>query len=675
MDWFGVRLILAGLSGLIAFSSISLANLPEWSKSELTDVYNRRSSELRKLIGAIDPQFPRYHRITSAENTEDKAALVREVLSTFTPESAGHPDWLPPLYLVGNAKGFADDVLEDRFTFMGNTYTQPRTAENTLDWDDRGPNSDPEWSWTLNRHSYFGELMEAGRQTKDPSYVRRISADIIDWTDSNPSPGRLTFSSSWRSLEVARRVLNSWTHIFYELAEDSDFTPEARLMLIYSVREHAVMLENHYSFWGGNHLLTETIALATIARAWPQFLESPGWRNVATQRFREELLDQTYPDGSYKELSNHYHRIILSGAKRFMKLIDTGSSEASDYQDLEVRIQHLERYFEGVARPDGSGPLNNAADREWNFEFLGQQNIERRFPTTRTTSGKLSPCLYFPWAGHAIMRDSWESSHQWAFFDIGPYGSGHQHEDTLQLDIWMNGGGFITDRGRYTYQPGEWRDYFKGPHAHNVVLIDGKAPLPGPKTVNHPIQNPFTIEEDYALFSGKAAFPATIGSFRSPPVHQRIVFYRMGVGWIVLDQISAHGSHRIEALWNFDPKVSDQSADPGLVLLQAHDAQSTIEPEIFQYRGTEDPIRGWQSEQFGDKEPALEKVYCFRSSGPLTLIWAIAPEAEKVFELEGYDRRTNDFKIIIQNQGVTELWKLNTAHIEISPPIRITSVE
>lgn len=59
----------------------------------------------------------------------------------------------------------------------------------------------------------------------------------------------------------------------------------------------------------------------------------------------------------------------------------------------------------------------------------------------------------FEWAGQIIMRSDWTGeSVDWAWFDVGPFGSsGHGHYDRLHLSIRSGGQSLLTDSGRFAY--------------------------------------------------------------------------------------------------------------------------------------------------------------------------------------------------------------------------------
>ncbi|MFD2880054.1 heparinase II/III family protein [Paenibacillus rhizoplanae] len=63
----------------------------------------------------------------------------------------------------------------------------------------------------------------------------------------------------------------------------------------------------------------------------------------------------------------------------------------------------------------------------------------------------------FVQTGYYVMRDP----QQYLFFDAAEMGGAHGHADALNLEWMWNGQLLFTDTGRYTYEEGEWRRYFK----------------------------------------------------------------------------------------------------------------------------------------------------------------------------------------------------------------------
>ena len=49
------------------------------------------------------------------------------------------------------------------------------------------------------------------------------------------------------------------------------------------------------------------------------------------------------------------------------------------------------------------------------------------------------------------MRDGWHERAHWAWFDAGPWGIAHQHNDKLHLSVSPFGRDVLVDTGRYNY--------------------------------------------------------------------------------------------------------------------------------------------------------------------------------------------------------------------------------
>ncbi len=496
----------------------------------------------------------------------------------------------------------------------------------------------------LNRHMHFRDWFSAWKASGRDIYIVTLSRQLEDWVRANPYPDRLTFSEAWRALEVARRVKEVWIPVFFGLQQEETFTADARLLMLYSFIDHADALYEHSSFWGGNHLITEKMALAAIAIAFPEFKDSSRWLDHAVERVQAEIEVQTYPDGAYKELTNHYQRVVLENISDFLRMLDYGNVDA---QELRERAEGMWNYFAYVTRPNGFGPLNSASDLDPNGDYLRQAAADFNRPdwlyvATASALGEKptrQPTVYFPWAGHAVMRSNWGRDALWAFFDIGPYGSAHQHDDRLHLSVSVGQQDFLVDSGRYIYQPGPWRDYFKGPLGHNIILVDGQGPLQGPPTVSKPLPVVAEIGEDEALFEASVIFPPDTFVGRGGASHTRTVFFSSHGYWLVVDQVLAFGSHQLQALWHFHPDVkvsmdrhSLLATGPDGQLLQLipiHDSMPTDPAEPWALvSGVEDPPQGWYSPQYNEKHPATTAIFTLSASRPRILAWLIWPSSE-----------------------------------------------
>ncbi|MCC5835949.1 MAG: alginate lyase family protein [Opitutales bacterium] len=553
----------------------------------------------------------------------------------------------------------ARDALQDRYHIQGQVGVQPRLENGGLDWNYHGPANDKEWAWMLNRHLSFIDLIEAWEATGEGTYLDQLFKLWNDWLDSQPYPARHTFSAAWRPLEVSRRILDSWPQVYFRLPDDDPRSLQLRVRILASLLEHGDALDRFASFWGGNHLITEKTALVKLALVWPELKPSEGWLNKGVEELKQALENQTYPDGAHKELTYHYQRVTVLHAQRLLALLKAAGkqSQAAEFSPL---VESMWNYFILVMRPDGSGPLNNASDLEWTGlhtegipEFFGRPDWQ--YILSRGAEGQRPKQPYshfFPWAGHLVMRSGWDPQADWAFFHLGPRGTAHDHDDHLHLSVFANGRSLLTDSGRYTYLPGPWRDYFKGPRAHNLILVDGEGPLPQPHSVRRAMKAKVDIQDDTVFAKGSNRFPAQVATGRGGARHERSVHYHSAGFWIVKDHLIASGSRKAEILWHFHPDVSTEESSQILQLV--HGPANTTRSDAT---GQEQPqIAGFYSPQYNERIPRIQSTWTQRGSGPATWIWLIqSPDEAAVVSKVHYDSERDRIEVELKD-GSSVTW-------------------
>jgi hypothetical protein len=592
---------------------------------------DRHQGYLAPLFEQLDPAHPAAGPIRAEWRAGGRLAAAA-ALERHLAERAVAADWLPPLYLPAGLLAHADAALAGRFELLDEWETLARRPDGGPDWRDRGRRADKERAWMLNRHRFLPILAAAWEQTGNERYKDALNALWQDWILNNPYPDRLTFSPPWRALEVARRILNAWTHVLIESPEVIE--PETRLLALRSLLDHGDALREHASFWGGNHLITEKTALLTLAVAWPELQPATEWRDYAIDQVTRQLARQTYPDGSYKELSNHYQRVVLHNAQRFLRLLAAVDPE---YRRRPVvgMIERMWDFHAGLMRPDGYGPLSNASDREHNasqvlavWEF--HDRPDWRYIATNGAAGSRpdsAPSRLYPWAGQAILRSGWERTAHWAYFDAGPYGTAHQHVDRFQVSASIGGRQLLTDTGRYIYQPGRWKDYFQGHAGHNILLLDGQPAEQGPRKVSQPLPVAFQADEYASFAAARGRFAAPGGSGLSltaaVPWTRAVLLDHRGC-LLVIDHLVAFSSHTVQASWHFAPGVSPQQATAALRLVNPSE-----QFDAATLRGHETPEpAGFYSPQYNQREPITLRRYTGRIDRPTTLVWILqSPDA------------------------------------------------
>ncbi len=601
--------------------------------SSVAWVCEQQAPRVQQLFASLAQTRPGMAAVKAAVDRQNWPGACDALLAYYRAGTSGA--WLrTPAPAPGNAtQPVAEKMLRDTFTFYTIEGTVPRAPGGGLQWEWTGPNTDFEWALALNRHQYVASLMKAYAETGNPAYARYVDAVIRDWVLANPYPGRKNVGAAWRGLEVSFRP-KAWAGAFYGLMASDLLTPATRILLLSSLPDHALYLRNYHA--SGNWATMEMSGLALIAVAWPEFTEAKTWLTYATQTLTKEMTAQVYPDGIQKELASHYHWVALTNFEQLAQTLrNDQSSVPPNYTDGLRGMWHYLAYSMG---PDGANPLNNDSDRnDYRARVASAATTYQRpdwlYIATNGAQGTAPahPTAVFPWAGQVVMRSGWDARAQWAFFDIGPWGIGHQHHDKLHLSLAVGARELLVDGGRYTYVDGDWRRYFTGSASHNVILVDGAGQNADAREAKTPVPvDTYAVQPafDYA----RGAFTAGYAGVEGAAAHTRAVVYLRGQYWVVVDRVTTDRPRTITPLWHFHPDCTVRpdgtsviTADAGTVNLRL----LPVGPPAWTptlARGQQPPaIQGWYSRQYNEKAPATCAVYTARIEGTTTMAWVLAP--------------------------------------------------
>ncbi|MEM1223180.1 MAG: alginate lyase family protein, partial [Verrucomicrobiota bacterium] len=536
----------------------------------------------------------------------------------------------------------ADLALENIFEFQGLKDNPSLETENSYDWDHGGPKNDKEWAWFLNRHRYFEDLYVAFQKTGDSRYKEKLFQILGDWLDKYAdAPSNMNFSSAWRPLEAARRVLESWDIVYLKLGSDPNFDSSLKSTFLASLENHGDYLQNHHALFG-NHLITEMIALLKVSLLLPEAKNSLQWQDYALSKLNEEYDKQVYPEGAHKELSSHYQRVVALNYEKLLSLLKI-SGKAELIEIWTPKVNRLWDYFSAIRKPNGYAPLNNDSDRE---------NVSSLLMRNGRNSSQSVGSFYFPNAGQVILRsDAAEETNLWSFFDIGPRGSDHQHEDFMHVSLSFADLHVLVDNGRYTYQPGKWRDYFQGPRSHNVLMIDGLQTKPKPNVAKGPLYGTgFAKGSNYEAAWGSASFHNTIGERTTD--WQRIVIRVPGDNLLIIDHLITFKERLIEGYWHSAPLV-DWTLHPDHISAEKNANSSKI---TYANSGTKSldrslqigvdaqTVAGWHSPRFNLKKPAYSLHYQTTISKPTVFAWLFSHQ-DNLSEIETIELDQQEFRL------------------------------
>ncbi len=330
-------------------------------------------------------------------------------------------------------------------------------------------------------------------------------------------------------------------------------------------------------------------------------------------------------------------------------------------------------YLAMTVRPDGFGVLNNDSDLNNNQKNISDAAAKYRRPDwnyvatngTQGTKPDVGPSVFFPWAGQLISRNGYGKKVHWSFFDVGPWGSGHQHNDKLHLSVMAYGRDLLVDAGRFAYTGSvaqKFRKYALGSQGHNLVLADGKGQAAGPKVTTEPTpEKHFFIGKDYDYASATmGAFTDIVGTFE----HTRSVLYLRDNFWVVVDRLKTDRPRTIETLWHWHPDCTVKVGKEGNMWTDNDTGNLKIipaEPQGWQatvVKGQESPeIQGWYSRVYNAYVPNPTGIYSRKLPADDTFVWILWPAEGQVPDIKAVVlSKTNDHVIVKITQPRKKSW-------------------
>lgn len=387
-------------------------------------------------------------------------------------------------------------------------------------------------------------------------------------------------------------------------------------VLDWLVNQHIKWLTDPNELNPGNHglaqlqgLMSLLFSLEQTGRAVPQQAQAT---RFAHEKLHELLASQLGPCGIHTEDSPDYHFFALA---RIRDILNAPWWDATALAESRKTFRKAQRAQYWLVTPDmRCPPVGDSA------EGVKRVDPGRLAAWPHTIQGTSMAAQL---DGYGVVRSQpdvpLEQSH-YLFFQGSFRSQAHKHADCLSF-VWQEGGRYLLwDSGKYGYQADNWRDYFLSTRAHNTVEIDGRD---------------FTRRKSDAYGSAmQKLVPCDDGWLLVAHVqhknlqagHQRVVFYRPGIGVDVLDMVrNTARQSRLSALarrktrhyrwwWHFGPHAQPDTVSPGYVrvtssdgLAMTVDARSTVPgtPETHPYYGEKEPrLAGWFSPGYLQTRPS-----------------------------------------------------------------------
>jgi uncharacterized heparinase superfamily protein len=554
----------------------------------------------------------------------------------------------PSAFEVEEVPARAEELVEGRFEFVGREVEYP----DEIVWN-QPPEDDLLWLFELHYFGWATDLAKAWQATGEERYARYALQAMGDWIEENPFPE----GPGWHPYPTSRR-LRHWCVALAALKGAPGWEEVAPRVLA-SISQQADYLAD----WPereltGNHLLANYHALAWVSL---QVGGELGERVAAkveplVDEFWEELDRQVRADGCHEENSTSYHLLALKDAFELLVLSDAAGRRVPATH--RRRVRQMFAFLASLLRPVGRAPLLNDSVRGYPMRARPLVAAGAAYFEDGGLKGaaQLSgPCdrAYLRWvlgdggvadfdaleasepafrdranreSGYFVMRDDWTSESDWLLFDCGPVGPdhqpGHAHADTLQILLAIDGTPVLVDPGVYTYDAGEWRDYFRSTGAHNTIEVDGED--------SSEVWSAFRVaRRARAQLEGWSSGESVAGShdgyrrMSDGVVHRREIERRGEGGWEIRDELRGESGEKHEYCLNFQLSREVEEVEVGEKAGRVGVEFGGELEVIFDFYGDGLEIGvedSWISETWRVKEPAKRLVVQGVATGQVTEI-------------------------------------------------------
>jgi hypothetical protein len=443
-----------------------------------------------------------------------------------------------------------------------------------------------------------------------------------------------------------RRLLEGWKGVS-ELFEENGVA----LAQIWWHQQYLASFRSRGSS-ANNHVIAEAAGLLIAASAFPWFSESPRWAEQAGRLLERELVSNTFSSGVNREMAFEYHGFVADlaitagvEAERSGRPLSEGFWDLL-YSMLEVVAATVDVKLHAPRYGDGDNGMALLLDPEsatarWSVLLsTGQALFDTPtwWPTVSPTvtstlmasmvGRRRSPSYsarrpsHYADAGLTLMRCSpSEDEEIWCRCDSGPHGflsiAAHGHADALAIEVRHQGTEVLADVGTYCYH-GEprWRSYFRSTLAHNTIEIghQDQSTSGGPFLWTRHARSKL-LELDTDTEGAVTYWSAEHDGYRSlaPPVRHvrsvRLTSHQRRIE--IIDRLETTGEHAFRLAFHLGPDIRARMVEQGVELTWANGLPgrgATLYlpdgPRWSLVRGESDPVLGWYSRRFGEKQPA-----------------------------------------------------------------------
>lgn len=548
----------------------------------------------------------------------------------------------------------------------------PLSFGKLIDYRDPRQVGDIKYLWEPNRHMHLVTLAQAHALSGEAKYSAAIRVHLDSWFASCPCGRGLNWSSA---LEAGIRLINwslTWQLLGGLQAALFDDAPGSafRQRWLDSVYQHAQFIRSFFSLHSSanNHLIGEAAGLFIAALSWPYWPQARVWRDESMHILEREARLQNAADGVNREQSVSYQQYETD--LLLLPLLAGKTAGVAFSEGYRLNIERMLEYLASIMDFGGNVPMFGDADdglvvrlaQGGNFcryrsslatgallfqrgDFLrkaGEIDDKTRW-LLGTESGpaipdRASPASLpvrqaFDEGGYYILGCDFESGNEIRLVaDAGPLGyqriAAHGHADALSFTLSVAGDEFLIDPGTYAYHThGPWREYFRGTSAHNTLRVDGEDQSQSGGNFMW-LQKAVAVCSHWHSSAQSDVFEGWHDGYRrlaDPVTHQRrITLDKAGRRVLIEDRVQMRDEHTIELFFHCSESCRVEPDADGYVLVQGKTRLTLRLPEADNasrrtHFGSIDPMLGWVSRRFDDKQPATTIVWSGRLRGSAVL--------------------------------------------------------
>ncbi|MBN1506435.1 MAG: alginate lyase family protein [Sedimentisphaerales bacterium] len=551
-----------------------------------------------------------------------------------------------------NDKHLGDPILWNRDHKRG--QDTPLVFSPALDYRDVNEAGDCKFVWEPNRHHQLVVLARAYRATGDPRYAHAVAEQLDSWLRQNP----FGLGMNWRNgLELGIRLIN-WVWAIDLIEESGAISDELRRRLLDSVSRHIWEIDRKYSRGSsvGNHLIGEAAGVFVATSYFRTLRHASTWRQRSWEILNRQIIQQTYPDGGNREHTVGYHLFVL----QFFVVAGvaaraTGRDFPASYGSrLEKMFEFLATLSEGGDRLPAFGDgddgyvLDLGRDprsvREWlavgaalfaRGDFMARaggyaepvkwllgESGRRSLQAIRESSDSKCVSKALSDSGYYLLQcgDLDSPDRISVVFDCAPLGleplAGHGHADALSFTLRAFGRDVLVDPGTYDYfSYPAWRKYFRSTRAHNTIVIDDQdqSEMLGLFLWGRKARARCLCWEPTDTGGRVVGEHDGYTHLEDPVIHRREIELDCSRRALLIhDDIISGRAHDVSLYLHLAEHCVVTSAGencflidigPGTIELQM---DCLLKMELL--RGSDDPIGGWVSRGYHQKEPAATLV-------------------------------------------------------------------